>query len=37
MSSDVPEMTQLTGELGYPTTEEIFKQRMETIQADPNY
>lgn len=35
--SDVPQILPLMKQLGYPTTEDQFQQRMATIQTLPNY
>ncbi|QGH35690.1 GNAT family N-acetyltransferase [Gracilibacillus salitolerans] len=35
--SDVPQIVPLMKQLGYPTTEAQFQQRMSTIQPLPNY
>ena len=35
--TDIPEITKLTNELGYPTTEEEMTVRMKVIANNPNY
>lgn len=37
ITTDIPDTTRLTVELGYPTTEELFQKRMATIITVPDY